>query len=198
MLGSNLGCCDFGIDDRRSQTTQLDLNHAQSARSHPTHLDLIHTRLDLIHTRLDLMLGWLYLIHSPRSHPHSPRSYPHSRRSHPKLWIEKTKELVVFETEISWYLKGIVAIAIATTVRKKSLAAVATAILFSETPPRRELELDRCSRFATPPTPALCSVPEFIEKMNWLKCLNCFFLTYLNSLVVVDGWIWKYTKLWYG
>jgi hypothetical protein len=37
------------------------------------------------------------------------------------------------------------------TVRKKSLAAAAPAIWFSETPPRRERDLDRCSRFATPP-----------------------------------------------
>ncbi len=27
------------------------------------------------------------------------------------------------------------------------------------------------------PPPALCSVPEFIEKMNWINCLNSFFLT---------------------
>jgi hypothetical protein len=72
-----------------------------------------------------------------------------------KLWIEETNELDVFETEISWNLKGLVGIAIATAVRKKSLATVATAIWFSETPPRRERELDRCSRFATPP-PLLC------------------------------------------
>jgi hypothetical protein len=68
-----------------------------------------------------------------------------------KLWIEETNELDVFETEISWNLKGLVAIAIATPVRKKSLAAAAPAIWFSETPPRRERDLDRCSRFATPP-----------------------------------------------
>jgi hypothetical protein len=67
-----------------------------------------------------------------------------------KLWIEETNELDVFETEISWNLNSLVAIAIATAVRKKSLAAVATAISFSETPPRRERELDRCSRFVTP------------------------------------------------
>jgi hypothetical protein len=36
-----------------------------------------------------------------------------------KLWVEETKELDVFETEISWNLKGLVAIAIATAVRKK-------------------------------------------------------------------------------
>ncbi len=69
----------------------------------------------------------------------------------PKLWIEKTKELVVFVTEFSWYLKGLVAIVIATAVRKKSLAAVAPSVQFSETPPHRERELDRCSRIETPP-----------------------------------------------
>ncbi len=36
-------------------------------------------------------------------------------------------------------------------VRKKSLTAAAPAIRFSETPPRQERDLDRCSRFATPP-----------------------------------------------
>jgi hypothetical protein len=35
--------------------------------------------------------------------------------------------------------------------QEKSLAAAAPAIWFSETPPRRERDLDRCSRFATPP-----------------------------------------------
>ncbi len=60
-----------------------------------------------------------------------------------KLWIEETNDLVDFETEISRNLKGLVAIEIATAVRKKSLAAVATAIWFFETPPRRERELDR-------------------------------------------------------
>ncbi len=38
----------------------------------------------------------------------------------------------------------------------KKVAAAAPAIWFSETPPRRERELDRCSSFATPPPP--CSV----------------------------------------
>ncbi len=123
------------------------------------------------------------------------KEYP-SSECETRLWIEETNELVVFETEISWNLKGLVAIAIATAVRKKSLAAAEPAIRFSETPPRRERALDRCSRIETPPLPALCSVPEFIEKINWIDCLNCFFLTYFNSLV--DGWIWKYTKLWYG
>ncbi len=52
----------------------------------------------------------------------------------PRLWIEATNELDVFETEISWNLKGLVAIAIATAVRKKSLAAAEPAIRFSETP----------------------------------------------------------------
>ena len=74
-----------------------------------------------------------------------------------RLWIEETKELDVFVTEISWNLKGLVAIAIAiaiaTAVRKKSLAAAAPAIWFSKTPPGRERELDRCSRL--PPPPAL-------------------------------------------
>ncbi len=69
----------------------------------------------------------------------------------PRLWIEETKELDVFETEISWNLKGLVAIAIATAVRKKSLAVAAPAIWFSETPPRRERALDRCSGIETPP-----------------------------------------------
>ncbi len=68
-----------------------------------------------------------------------------------RLWIEETKELDVFETEISWNWKGLVAIAIATAVRKKSLAAAAAAIWFSETPPCRERALDRCSRIETPP-----------------------------------------------
>jgi hypothetical protein len=61
----------------------------------------------------------------------------------PKLWIEKTNDLVDIETEISRNLKGLIAIEIATTVRKKSLAAIATAIWFFETQPRRERELDR-------------------------------------------------------
>ncbi len=46
----------------------------------------------------------------------------------PKLWIEKTNDLVDIETDISQNLKGLVAIEIATAVRKKSLAAVETAI----------------------------------------------------------------------
>jgi hypothetical protein len=94
---------------------------------------------------------------------------------HPRLWIEETKELDVYETEFSWNLKGLVAIAIAIAVRKKSLAAAEPAIQFSETPPRRERALDRCSRIETPP-PALCSVPEFIEKMNWINCLEIWSL----------------------
>ncbi len=60
-----------------------------------------------------------------------------------RLWIEETNDLVAIETEISLNLKGLVAIEIATAVRKNSLAAVATAIWFFETPPRRERELDR-------------------------------------------------------
>jgi hypothetical protein len=77
--------------------------------------------------------------------------------SHSKLWIEETKELDVFETEISWNLKGLFAKAIATAVRKKSLAAVAPAIWFSETPPRRERALDRCSWIETPPPTAVAT-----------------------------------------
>ncbi len=57
-----------------------------------------------------------------------------------KLWIEKTNDLVDIETDISRNLKGLVAIEIATAV---SLAAVAIAIWFFETQPRRERELDR-------------------------------------------------------
>ncbi len=60
----------------------------------------------------------------------------------PKLWIEKTNDLVDIETDISRNLKGLVAIEIATAVREKSLAAVATEIWFFETPPRQERELD--------------------------------------------------------
>ena len=63
--------------------------------------------------------------------------------SEPKLWIEKTNDLVDIETNISRNLKGLVAIKIATAVRKKSLAAVETAIWFFKTQPRREWELDR-------------------------------------------------------
>ena len=63
--------------------------------------------------------------------------------SEPKLWIEKTNDLVDIETNISRNLKGLVAIKIATAVRKKSLAAVETAIWFFKTQPRRERELDR-------------------------------------------------------
>jgi hypothetical protein len=51
-----------------------------------------------------------------------------------RLWIEETKELDMFETEISWNLKGLVAIAIPIAVMKKSLAAAEPAIQFSETP----------------------------------------------------------------
>ncbi len=58
----------------------------------------------------------------------------------PKLWIEKTNDLVDIETDISRNLKGLVTIEIA---RKKSLAAVETAIWFFETQPHREWELDR-------------------------------------------------------
>ncbi len=61
----------------------------------------------------------------------------------PKLWIEETNDLVDIETDISRNLKGLVAIEIATAVSKKSLAAVAIAIWFFETQPRRERELDR-------------------------------------------------------
>ncbi len=68
--------------------------------------------------------------------------------------VNRGDKRTVFETEISWTLKGLVAIAIATAVRKKSLAAAEPAIRFSETPPRRERALDRCSRIETPP-PAL-------------------------------------------
>ncbi len=54
------------------------------------------------------------------------------------------RNLVAIETEISLNLKGLVAVEIATAVREKSLAAVATEIWFFETPPpRRERELDR-------------------------------------------------------
>ncbi len=61
-----------------------------------------------------------------------------------RLWIEETNDLVAIETDISLNLKGPVAIKIATAVRKKSLAAVAAAIWFFETPPpRQERELDR-------------------------------------------------------
>ncbi len=60
-----------------------------------------------------------------------------------KLWIEKTNDLVDIETEISRNLKGLVAIEIATAVRKKSLDGVKTAIWFLETQPHRERELDR-------------------------------------------------------
>ncbi len=56
---------------------------------------------------------------------------------YPRLWIEETNDLVDFETEISRNLKGLVAIEIATAVRKKSLAAVTTEIWFFETPPPR-------------------------------------------------------------
>jgi hypothetical protein len=54
-----------------------------------------------------------------------------------------TNDLVAIDTEISLNLKGLVAIEIATAVSKKSLAAVAIAIWFFETHPRRERELDR-------------------------------------------------------
>ncbi len=37
--------------------------------------------------------------------------------------------------------------------QKKRLAAAEPAIQFSETPPRRERALDRCSRLETPPPP---------------------------------------------
>ena len=60
-----------------------------------------------------------------------------------KLWIEETNDLVDIETDISRNLKGLVPIEIATAVSKKSLAAVAIAIWFFETQPRRERELDR-------------------------------------------------------
>jgi hypothetical protein len=50
--------------------------------------------------------------------------------------------LVDIETDIARNLKGLVAIEIATAVRKKSLAAVATAIWFFKTQPRRERELN--------------------------------------------------------
>ncbi len=66
-----------------------------------------------------------------------------SPASETKLWIEKTNDLVDIETDISQNLKGLVAIEIATAVRKKSLAAVVIAIWFFETQPRRERELDR-------------------------------------------------------
>ncbi len=46
-----------------------------------------------------------------------PASTP--RYSQPKLWIEKTNDLVDIETDISRNLKGLVAIEIATAVRKK-------------------------------------------------------------------------------
>ncbi len=54
---------------------------------------------------------------------------------HTRLWIEETNELDVYETEVSWNLKGLVAIAIAIAVRKKSLATAEPANQFSETPP---------------------------------------------------------------
>ena len=57
--------------------------------------------------------------------------------------MEETNDLVDIDTDISQNLKGLVAIKIATAVRKKSLAAVAIAIWFFETQPRRERELDR-------------------------------------------------------
>jgi hypothetical protein len=63
--------------------------------------------------------------------------------TYPRLWIEEANDLVAIDTEISLNLKGLVAIGIATAVRKKSLAAVAIAIWFFDTPPRRERELDR-------------------------------------------------------
>jgi hypothetical protein len=55
----------------------------------------------------------------------------------------ETNDLVDIETDISQNLKGLVTIEIATAVRKKSLAAVSTAIWFFETQPRRERELNR-------------------------------------------------------
>ncbi len=55
----------------------------------------------------------------------------------------RDRDFVIFES--------LIAIAIATAVRKKSLAAVAPLVQFLETPPRRERDLDRCLRFATPP-----------------------------------------------
>ncbi len=72
-----------------------------------------------------------------------------------RLWIEETNELDVYETEISWNLKGLVAIAIAIAVMKKSLAAAEPTIQFSETPPRWERALDRLRGSRSPP-PALC------------------------------------------
>ncbi len=65
------------------------------------------------------------------------------RHSHPLVFskaVNKTNDLVDIETDISRNLKGLVAIEIATAV---SLAAVAIAIWFFETQPRRERELDR-------------------------------------------------------
>ncbi len=54
-----------------------------------------------------------------------------------RLWIEEANDLVTIDTEISLNLKGLVAIEIATAVSKKSLAAVAIAIWFFETPPAK-------------------------------------------------------------
>ncbi len=67
-------------------------------------------------------------------------------RSYARLWIEETNDLLAIETEILLNLKGLVAIEIATAVRKKSLAAVATAIWFFETPPPAENESSIANR----------------------------------------------------
>ncbi len=72
-----------------------------------------------------------------------------------RLWIEETKELDVYETEFSWNLKGLVAIAIAIAVRKKSLAAAEPAIQFSETPPHAENEPSITVRGSRLPEPEL-------------------------------------------
>jgi hypothetical protein len=56
----------------------------------------------------------------------------YSGRVNARLWIEEANDLVAIETEISLNWKGLVAIEIATAVREKSLAVVATEIfLFS-------------------------------------------------------------------
>jgi len=92
--------------------------------------------------------AWQLTRHADRE---ISQTLPVSFICYSRLWIEETKELDVFVTEISWNLKGLVAIAIATAVRKKSLAAATPAIWFSEIPPHRERELDHCSRLRTPP-----------------------------------------------
>jgi hypothetical protein len=71
----------------------------------------------------------------------------------PRLWIEETNELDVYETEVSWNLKVLVAIAIAIAVRKKSLAAAEPAIQFSETPLAENEPLIAVHGWDSPPLP---------------------------------------------